>query len=267
MTFRISLAQMQIEPGKVDRILQRALEMIELAASRGSAVVILPELWSSGYDLENAARHAAASFDILAELQTIASHHQMIIAGSLLEIEAGRVFNTQHWITPDSPRSVSYRKIHLFRLMDEDRWLSAGGQIQQTPAPWGPTGLAICYDLRFPELFRRYALEGASAIAISAEWPARRIHHWDILLRARAIENQVFVLAVNCVGISGPETFGGSSVVLTPNGDALIQGSKLDDELLTTNIDPDLIRQVRAFMPVFQDRRPEIYHSSGESPS
>jgi predicted amidohydrolase len=113
--------------------------------------------------------------------------------------------------------------------------------------------------LRFPELFRQYALSGAVGYFLTAEWPIRRINHWQILLRARAIENQAFMLAANCVGQSGKDQFGGSSAVISPWGEVLVEGDQSNEALLTTGIDTDQIEQARQFMPVFQDRRPELY--------
>jgi omega-amidase len=127
------------------------------------------------------------------------------------------------------------------------------------PAPWGQTGLAICYDLRFPELFRRYAVGGACGLALSAEWPSRRAAHWQTLLRARAIENQCFVFGANCVGPVFNEQFGGCSAAVSPWGEVLVEGSSSSEELLITEIDTEALEQARSFLPVFQDRRPDLY--------
>ena len=92
-----------------------------------------------------------------------------------------------------------YRKVHLFRLLDEQDWLAPGEALSLAPTPWGAVGLSICYDLRFPELYRPYAAAGARLILVVAEWPERRISHWGKLLQARAIENQAFMAGVNKV--------------------------------------------------------------------
>jgi omega-amidase len=259
MNFRISLAQMQVQPGRVDVNRQHAVEMIAGAVAHGSSLILLPELWSSGYDLENAVRHADETPDILQELKALAQASGIHIAGSLLEKSPHGLRNTFFWQIPGADAPISYSKIHLFRLMDEEKWLCAGDRLQQVTAPWGKTGLAICYDLRFPELFRRYALDEARAFGLCAEWPVRRIFHWQTLLRSRAIENQAFVFGVNCVGASGSETFGGRSAVITPWGESLVEGSQTEEELLTVEIDSAQIDEARRFLPVFQDRRPDLY--------
>jgi predicted amidohydrolase len=143
-------------------------------------------------------------------------------------------------------------------MLEEDRYLKSGSQIKCLETPWGRLGLATCYDLRFPEIFRRYALENAEMILLSAEWPAKRIEHWKLLLRARAIENQVFIAAVNKTGISQGAKLGGNSSVIDPMGEILVQG---DDQpgILIAEIDPEQVRRTRNWMPVFQDRKPDVY--------
>jgi len=262
MNFKIALAQLHIQGGEPDRNLGRAVEMIEQAAREDCRFILFPELWSTGYDLEHAARLALVSPAILAELQRLATAHQVFIGGSLLESTPQGLYNTFSWIDPSGAPPVSYRKIHLFRLMDEDRWLVPGDALQTVPAPWGQAGLAICYDLRFPELFRTYALQGAQSLVLSAEWPVRRIFHWQTLLRGRAIENQCFVAATNCVGPVFNEQFGGCSAVITPWGETLVEGSQTEEALLTTEIDTAQVEAARSFMPIFQDRRPDLYSSS-----
>ena len=253
------MAQFHILPGELQTNLARALEMINAAARLGSNLVLLPELWSSGYDLEHAARHAATTPNILSALTDYSHSHHLHIAGSLLDNTSGALANTLFWQSPDENQAWSYSKIHLFRLMDEPKWLRSGEHLTQVPAPWGETGLAVCYDLRFPELFRSYAMNGAQAFVLCAEWPSRRITHWQTLLRARAIENQAFVFAVNCVGKSAQESFGGRSAVISPWGETLVEGSLDEEELLTVEIDASQIEEARKFMPVFQDRRPDLY--------
>jgi omega-amidase len=259
VNFTISLAQMNVQFGKPGENVKKAAQMIGLAAKAGAVAVLLPELWSSGYDLENAHIHATQTPEIQEELHHLADMHHVFIGGSLLESTPYGIYNTFTWIAPSQEKSLFYRKIHLFRLMSEDQWLIAGNQFTSIQAPWGLTGLAICYDLRFPELFRHYALNGARTILLSAEWPIRRIEHWKILLRARAIENQSFIAAVNCVGASPKDQFGGCSAIISPWGETLAEGSPSEEMLITAQIDFDQLEQARTFMPVFQDRRPDVY--------
>jgi predicted amidohydrolase len=127
-------------------------------------------------------------------------------------------------------------------------------------------GLTICYDLRFPELFRRYALAGAKLIFVPAEWPHPRLMHWQTLLRARAIENQLFVVACNRVGVVGKTHFCGHSAVIDPWGETIVEGDE-SEMLLTAEIDLGLVDDVRQRIPIFADRRPEIYAAPLHQPT
>lgn len=123
---------------------------------------------------------------------------------------------------------------------------------------WGKIGLAICYDLRFPEIFRSCAVKGAQLILLVAEWPSHRIEHWKTLLQARAIENQCYIAAVNKVGTSQGAALGGNSAVVNPMGEFLTLGGE-NQELLQADLDLDEVSKIREWMPVFDDRRPGVY--------
>ncbi|HBI05283.1 MAG TPA: carbon-nitrogen hydrolase, partial [Paenibacillaceae bacterium] len=114
------------------------------------------------------------------------------------------------------------------------------------------------YDIRFPELARSYALDGAGILVNSAEWPHPRLNHWRTLMQARAIENQMYVVACNRVGISGKTEFCGHSMVIDPWGEILVEGGE-EEAILIAEIDLTLIEEVRGKIPVFADRRPDLY--------
>jgi omega-amidase len=260
MKISISLAQMHLNFGQPSKNLERASQMIAQAAKEHSTCILFPELWTSGYDFENRFLHAQSNVSILDNLAELAQTYQISIGGSYLEVQGGNVlFNTHTWLVPDQPSSIKYQKIHLFRLMDEDKWLQPGNQLVCTDFQWGKAALAVCYDLRFPEIFRKYALQDARLVFIPAEWPAARVSHWNTLLRARAIENQMFVVGVNCVGKIGNETFGGSSTIISPWGESIAEANSQDEQLITAEIDLDQVEEFRKKIPVFEDRRPDIY--------
>lgn len=254
-----SLAQIHIEYGQPDKNLQKGAQWIAEAASQGSQLILFPELWLTGYDTKNLSAHAQAHIEHIAELQRLAQTHQVAIAGSYLTEKAGRLQNTFTLLWPDSRPPAQYHKVHLFRMFEEDKWLRPGEHLLQTETPWGEAGLAICYDLRFPEMFRAYALHGVTLNLIVAEWGFERQYHWKTLLRARAIENQVFMAAVNAVGKTGKETFAGCSAILTPWGNPLTEGNDHDEALLTAELDLAQVAEVRNLIPVFGDRHPEVY--------
>ena len=259
MNLTISLAQMHIHTGAPEVNFNQAREWTVEAARRGSDLILLPELWSTGYDLANAMRHAQTNHALLPQIAALAKQQRIAVGGSLLLEEDGRLYNTFVFQSPEAAEPVLYAKIHLFRLMEEDRWLTPGNRLQQAGHGWGDAGLAVCYDLRFPEMFRRYALVGARLFLICAEWPAVRSAHWQTLLRARSIENQCFTAAVNCTSTTAGEVFGGRSAVISPLGETLVEGSSDTPELITADVDLGEADEARRNIPILSDRRPEIY--------
>lgn len=260
MQLTISLGQMDVRLGQPEQNLTTAAALTAEAARRGSDLLVLPELWSTGYDLANADQYATTVEDgMFAAAGALARTHGVAIVGSCVSRVEGSGFgNTAVFHTQTGEPDATYSKIHLFRLMDEDQFLTAGRSRTLVQTPWGAVGLAICYDLRFPELFRAYALAGATAVIVPAEWPYPRVAHWRTLLRARAIENQMFVIACNRVGTSGDTTFCGRSAIIDPWGETVIEGGD-GEMLLTATIDLGQVTAVRERIPVFADRRPELY--------
>jgi len=247
--------------------LRTVQDLAAQAAAAGAELLLLPELWGSGYALDRAEELAdELNTGLFASVAALARHHQLHICGSLLEWDANdsRAYNTATLYDPKGSLQGFYRKIHRFGLMDEDRYLGAGEDAPVLALPWGPTALAICYDLRFPELFRRYGLDGARVILMPSEWPVPRIEHWRTLLRARAIENQCFVVACNRVGADRANTFGGCSAVIDPGGNVLVEGGS-EPALLLATLDLALVDETRGRIPVWDDRRPELYGSPVDS--
>lgn len=264
----ISLAQMNVLPGKPDQNLEAAQRFIAQAASRGSDLVVLPELWDTGYALDRAQELGTTAHEgRFAAVAELARAHRIHIVGSLLELEHSRgasrpAYNTAVWYGPDGSALGSYRKIHLFRHepLFEDQHILPGSVPHWLQSPWGPAAMAICYDLRFPELFRTYAAAcGALLTIVPAQWPQRRIDHWRVLLRARAIENQMIVVGCNRVGESEGQVYGGSSAIYDAWGNPVIEAGP-DEDLLTARLDVAEVAPVRSKLPVLEDRRPDLYH-------
>jgi len=255
----ISLGQMDVRLGDVAANVQQAHAWTALAAERGSQLLLFPELWNSGCDWQHLAQHAAPlGSGAFAEMSDLAAEFRISVGGSMLEKRGEQVYNTFALYGSDGSLTGVYRKIHLFRLMDEHKWLAAGDSPTLADAPWGATGLAVCYDLRFAELFRLYALQGAQLALLPAEWPLLRVGHWRTLLQARAIENQMFVASVNRVGETDGVPFGGHSAIVDPWGEIVIEGG-LEPALLTAEIDLARVAAVRETIPVFADRRADVY--------
>lgn len=259
MKLKIALAQIALELGEPEKNFSTAEAAVEKAAKQGAGLVLLPELWASGYDLENTQRHASSlSEGWFSRMGELADKHQIALGGSLIEVEGDQYYNTFLLVDGCGKQLGHYRKVHLFDLIQEKDYLSPGTQLALIDSPWGKVGLALCYDLRFPELFRALAVKGAEIILLVAEWPRRRIAHWDALLLARAIENQCFVAAVNKVGSSKGEQLGGNSAVINPMGKILVQGDGSPD-LLVAEIDTEESTTARGWMPVLTDRKPDLY--------
>ncbi|HAD05510.1 MAG: carbon-nitrogen hydrolase [Desulfuromonadales bacterium GWD2_61_12] len=256
-TVHAAAVQFNIRLGEVEVNLATALAGLRQAAAAGARLAVLPEMWSSGYDYRRLGELAEATPRVLAALCRASSDLRLTIVGSLADKVGDQVFNCAYVV--DGGKVVgSYRKLHLFSTMGEDRFLAAGDRTLVVDTAVGRLGVAICYDLRFPELFRKLALEGAEILCLPAEWPKPRQEHWRTLLRARAIENQLFVAAANCCGVQGKLDFFGMSLLLGARGDILAEGGEVDT-CLNATFDFAEMEEYRAQIPCYRDRRPEIY--------
>ncbi len=249
--------QFNISLGYIDRNIDQASAALRRVADQGARVAVLPEMWSCGYDYRNLSALAQETPRVLNRLQQLCKDLGLVSVGSLPELVDGSIYNTAYVI--DCGELVgSYRKLHLFSTMHEDRYLSAGDRSLVVDTSIGRVGVAICYDLRFPELFRKLALEGAEIICLPAEWPKPRQEHWKTLLRARAIENQLFVLAANCCGVQGKLDFFGLSQIISPLGNVLRTAGEEDTELVA-QLDFSELEAYRRQIDILNDRRADIY--------
>jgi predicted amidohydrolase len=257
----IALAQMDVPPCQPQANLARARDFAAQAQEADADLLLLPELWLHGYDLERAEEWADPLGEGgFAHMAGLAREFGLYLAGSLLErhVDGRAVSNTAVLYGPDGALLGAYRKIHLFRLMQEHRYLVPGEHATLCPTPWGPTGLAICYDLRFPELFRTMALAGAVLFLVPAQWPVRRLEAWLLLARARAVENELFVASCNRVGSDDGVAFPGRSRVVDPWGRVLVEGGDREN-LLVARLDLREVRKARRYLTVYEDRRPGAY--------
>jgi predicted amidohydrolase len=152
-----------------------------------------------------------------------------------------------------------YRKIHLFSLTGEPDQFERGRAPVVCETSVGRLGVEICYDLRFPELSRRLALDGAEILCFSALWPDTRIAHWSLLLRSRAVENQLFVMGCNGCGAEGNTQYGGASVIVSPTG-TLLAEARQREEVIIARLNPAEMREYRRHIPCFADRLPGCYN-------
>jgi predicted amidohydrolase len=226
------------------------------AAQRGAEVAVFPELWDAGTAYEQGKEVASSlSGGLFAQVVALARQHNITILGSMYEKRGTGVYNTLPVIAPRQGVMGAYRKMHLFTLMNEDKWLLPGEAPLAIDMPWGRTGFAICYDLRFPELFRRYVADRVQLVIMPMAWPHPRLEHYRTLLRARAIENQCYMIAVNRVGKDEDGShFFGHSCVVDPWGEIVVEAGETEAHL-TVTIDLDLVGQVRRALPALDHIR------------
>lgn len=263
MELTIALAQMDVRTAEPRVNLDAARDLVAQAREAAADLVLLPELWYQGYDLERAADWAVPLGDgPFAHMAALARESRLYLAGSVLERHDGGISNTAALYDPEGTLLGAYRKVHLFRLMEEHHYLVPGQHAVLCPTPWGPTGLAICYDLRFPELFRAMAVAGAVLFLVPAQWPVRRIEAWSLLARGRAVENELYVATCNRVGTDGDVVFPGRSCVVDPWGAVLVEGDERSG-LLLARADLREVAKARRYLTVYEDRRPEAYRVDG----
>jgi predicted amidohydrolase len=261
--------QMSSTPEKVGNF-EVAERLVREAASRGARLIALPELWSC-HGLEKVYRENAEPVpgptteflgDLARELGTY------LVGGSILEGEPGaeKLSNTSTFFEPSGEMTAVYRKIHLFdvkapdREYLESRTVEAGEQVVIAKAGSTSVGLSVCYDLRFPELYRLLALRGAEVLSVPSAFTLQTgKDHWEVLLRARAIENQAFVVAPAQWGqkADGRWTYG-RSVIVDPWGTVLSTCPDRDG-LALAELDLDYLRRFRREFPALANRRPEVY--------
>ncbi len=256
---KLGCIQLQVAFGDVEKNFSRVEELVREAANKGAEIVILPEMWNTSYALEKLEGLADVDGErTKAFLSQLAKElHVHIVGGSVATKKGDKFYNTMLVYNNEGELVGEYDKAHLFRLMDEHLHLSSGNT--QNNFKLGDLDAAgvICYDIRFPEWLRLHALNGAKVLFVSAQWPTARIDHWKTLLQARAIENQCFVVAVNRIS-RNKDNFNGQSMVIEPWGEILWTGGE-DEELAIVDVDFSKVDEVRTRIPVYDDRRPELY--------
>jgi len=259
---KVGIVQLDVKLGKPAENFKKVAQMLEGENAKGALprALVLPELWSTGYALERADELASPEgIESARFLGELAKRYGMwFVGGSVLAKTTGGFVNRAQVINPKGELVAIYDKIHLIRLMEEDKYFIRGKKRCLFDLDGIKAACVICYDIRFPELARRLALEGAKILFVSSEWPKERIEHWRILLSSRAIENQMYVVACNRCGSSAGTTFGGHSMIIDPWGSILYEAGE-EEAFGTAEIDIAKVDEVRKFLPVFEDRLPEVY--------
>jgi deaminated glutathione amidase len=264
--YLLAAAQMNSGPDK-GRNLDAATQLVRRAKALGAALVGLPETFNwMGPETERAANAEPLEGPTLSWAAGLARELRItLLAGSIAELGApgGKYFNTSALFGPDGARLAVYRKIHLFDVevrdgarYKESETVAPGAEVVSAQTPVGQVGLSVCYDLRFPELYRQLAAQGATLLTVPAAFTlATGKDHWEVLLRARAIENQAYVLAPAQVGRhSGNRQTYGNALVVDPWG--LVVGRASDGEgLALGQMDLQLLARIRQDIPCLTHRR------------
>lgn len=274
-SFQIALCQMLVTDNKASN-LARAREMISRASALGSKLVILPEMFNCPYQVSQFPNFAESypggeSLDMLSS--SAAREGVYLVGGSLPETDGKWFYNTSFIFGPDGSLLGRHRKIHLFDVdlpgglrVRESATLKAGEDVGVIATELGNLGVVICYDIRFPELIRLLALGGAQVLVVPAAFnmttgPA----HWDLVFRARAVDNQLYVAAVSPARDPGAAyVCYGHSMVIDPWGNKVAVSGE-GETVLTAVIELGLVEEIRGRLPLLKHRRADLYHRVAHS--
>jgi omega-amidase len=224
--------------------------------------LVLPELFTTGYHSKNKMKMLAEEIDgrTAGTLKRLARETGIsVAAGSFIENDGGRLYNTSITIDRNGKLIATYRKTHLFTVLNEDKLLSPGNAIDIFRIGKITAGTLTCFELRFPEIARKLAIQGAQILFCPVEWSHPKSEILFTLARARAIENQVFVALANIVGRSGGLDFCGGSMVVAPDGTVLARGSEDREEIIDAEIDLRCVGKYRKQIPALSLRREDLY--------
>lgn len=270
----VSCIQITAIDGEKEATIAKTLGLLEVAGQRGSNIVILPEVWTGlGYSEKNLYRQIAEPIpgDVTARLGALARKYRMYIAGSFYEDAGDDVYyNTCSLIGPEGGVEGVYRKTHLFdaphradlKGVRESDKVRAGDSLPVFETAYGTIGLSVCSDIRFPEIYRELTLKGARIIVCASAFLSPRYDHWEFFMRARAAENQVWVLASGQYGMEPRSgyAFVGRSMIVDPWG-TIVATAPDTETCVTATIDLAFVDEIRRRYPLLEQRRPALYPS------
>ena len=255
---KAALVQLEVrERAKAENV-RRGLKLAAEAAT-SCDLLLLPEVWTTGYSLGHLVQEAEEpDGPVLKELQAVAAREECaIVAGSVPLFRDGLVYNSSVAINKKGEVVHTYDKVHLFGLFHEETFFAPGNDFSVYDLDGVKCGSTICYDLRFPELYRHLALQGAELFFCPAEWPTARGDIWRLLAQARAAENHAWLLAVNCAGTFKGAPFFGHSIAIDPMGKIVAEAGE-EEEILYVDIDLALVKKVRQRLNALADVRREL---------
>jgi len=218
-------------------------------------LIILPELFSTGYTMNSMALAEDISGETPSFLSMVAKKYNVNILGSFIEKTEEKPKNSAILFNEKGELTFHYSKIHLPSFLNENKHYSSGKEIPTFELGGHKFGAIICYDLRFPELFRKLVEKDVVCIIVIASWPSERIEHWDVLLKARAVDNQLFVIGVNRVGQSPTSNYPGHSVMVDPFAKVMAFYNENEEGIIIRDIDFSLVDRIRKEYPILKDRK------------
>lgn len=254
---------MELAAGKPDTNREMVKQWVEqVMKDEAPDLIVLPEMWTTSYLLDEIDELAEADGEATkAFLSGLSKEHNINIIGGSVAVKRGKdIYNTSYIYNRAGELVYEYSKIHLVPMLHEPAYLTGGKERAEVFELDGvKMGVIICYDLRFPELARKLALEGAQVLFVPAEWPKARTEHWVNLQLARAIENQMYVISANNIGTVGDVEYAGNSLIIDPWGDVLARGSADKPETLAKELNFERVKQVREDVPIFKSRVEHLY--------
>jgi omega-amidase len=238
--------------------LQKIDPLIKDAASSGASLIAFPEQFATGWDPRSILHIQDPSGPVVSALAGYAREYSIAIVGSFRQAATPLPKNTAVVIGRDGEISTLYAKMHPFTFAGEETHYSAGDDVAVFNLNGVRLGLAICYDLRFPELFRLYARRGVHGVIVPAAWPESRLQHWELFIMARAAENQMYVIGINTTGKNPVDTYAGCSMTADPDGSVIARADERE-MLLYSDIEPALVEGTRKHFPAQNDRRTDLY--------
>ena len=263
---KIAAAQISCAVGDIGANIRKIRDFSARAKDAGANLIVFPEMVDTGYSMPIIQKHAAPwKSGAVPQLQQIAKELSIAIIAGVSDRDDDRIHNAQAFIAASGKILGKYRKTHLVTAapLDERPVFTAGDRFVSCEFETFTVGLTICYDLRFPEVCRKLAVEyKATVIVNSSAWPFPRVEHLRVLALARAMENQAYVVIANRVGTDNGVTLCGSSVIIDPYGVILAAASADREEIIFADVSKEVVDLVRERMRVFEHRRTDLYQTS-----
>jgi len=249
---RVVLFQLPVVLSDFEKNRNVFLDILTQGIDKQDTIVIFPEMWGCGFDYKNLLLFAEKTEEVISEIQNIINENTLVVS-THPESNQNKVFNTVYAVAKDGIKG-KYRKNFLFSPTGEDKYFDTGSEICVVDFKGLKVGLLLCYEIRFPELFRLTAEAGADIITIPAVWPEVKTMHWQTLTRARAIENQLYIAGCNCsvMHTSKKDMACGYSIVYDPWGEALFEPSG-EEGVYACEIDKAMVTDIRGRIPSFSD--------------